>query len=80
MSNKPDENEVSKAHLDAKEQEIELEAVKKHCEEQQDFNKELKANTDRKGEVIGKAKENIRQYKKRLELETDDIELCSGIT
>ncbi|GFR06889.1 hypothetical protein TNCT_383121 [Trichonephila clavata] len=30
MSNKHNENEVSEAHLDAKEQEVELEAVKNH--------------------------------------------------
>ncbi|GFY70484.1 hypothetical protein TNIN_23311 [Trichonephila inaurata madagascariensis] len=38
MSNKSNVNEVSKAHLDPKEQEVELQAVKNHCEELQDFN------------------------------------------
>ncbi|GFV02489.1 hypothetical protein TNCV_1024171 [Trichonephila clavipes] len=36
--NKPSVNEVSKAHLDPKDQEVELQAAKKHCEELQDFN------------------------------------------
>ncbi|GFY25038.1 hypothetical protein TNCV_2692291 [Trichonephila clavipes] len=62
MSHKPNKNKVSKAHLDLKEQVIKLQAVNR-CEEQQNFNKELKENIDK---VLGKAKENIRQYKNAL--------------
>ncbi|GFX98284.1 hypothetical protein TNCV_4909271 [Trichonephila clavipes] len=40
MSNKPNVNEVSKAHLDKKEQAVELQAAKNYCEELQDFNTE----------------------------------------
>ncbi|GFX17036.1 hypothetical protein TNCV_4265621 [Trichonephila clavipes] len=57
MSNTLNVNEVSKAHLGPKEQEIELQAVKNHCEELLDFNTELKENIDR---ILKKAKENIR--------------------
>ncbi|GFW82981.1 hypothetical protein TNCV_4604081 [Trichonephila clavipes] len=70
MSNKLNANEVSRVHLDPKEQEVELQAVKNHCEELQDFNTELKENIDR---ILEKAKENIRQYKKRLKLATDHM-------
>ncbi|GFS83467.1 hypothetical protein TNCV_514051 [Trichonephila clavipes] len=46
MSHKPNVNLVSKAHLDSREQEVELEAINNPCEEQQDFNKGLKENID----------------------------------
>ncbi|GFT94026.1 hypothetical protein TNCV_3219531 [Trichonephila clavipes] len=61
ISKKSNVNEVSKAHLDPKEKEVELRAVKNHCKEPQDFNTELKENIDR---MLEKSKENIRQYKK----------------
>ncbi|GFY49975.1 hypothetical protein TNIN_76991, partial [Trichonephila inaurata madagascariensis] len=38
MSNKPNANEVSKAHLDPKEQEVEHPVVTNHSQELQDFN------------------------------------------
>ncbi|GFY40438.1 hypothetical protein TNIN_11061 [Trichonephila inaurata madagascariensis] len=38
MSNKPNVNEVSKAHLDPKEQEVEHPVVTNHSQELQDFN------------------------------------------
>ncbi|GFY10916.1 hypothetical protein TNCV_1124381 [Trichonephila clavipes] len=60
MSNKLNVNEVSIAHLDPKEQEVELQAVKNHCEELLDVNTELKENINR---MLEKAKENIH-YKK----------------
>ncbi|GFY50716.1 hypothetical protein TNIN_111561 [Trichonephila inaurata madagascariensis] len=63
MSSKPNVNEVSNALLNPKEQEVELQAVKNHCEELQDFNTELKENIYR---MLEKAKENIRQYKNAL--------------
>ncbi|GFR14937.1 hypothetical protein TNCT_500661 [Trichonephila clavata] len=77
MTSKLNENEVSKVHLDTKEQEVELEAVKDHCEDPPDFNTELKESIDK---VLEKAKENIRQYKKLLKPATNDIELCGVIT
>ncbi|GFY71548.1 hypothetical protein TNIN_407261 [Trichonephila inaurata madagascariensis] len=73
MSNTLNVNEVSKAHFDPKEQEVELQAVKNCWEELLDFNTELKENIDR---MLEKAKENIRQYKKRLKPVTDHMKLC----
>ncbi|GFU12192.1 hypothetical protein TNCV_1212291 [Trichonephila clavipes] len=73
MSNTLNVNEVSRAHLDPKEQEVELQGIKNHCKELLDFNTKLKENIDR---MLKKAKENIRQYKKRLKTVTDHMKLC----
>ncbi|GFX14919.1 hypothetical protein TNCV_1486601 [Trichonephila clavipes] len=73
MSNKHNVNEVSRVHVDPKEQEVELQAVKNHCEELLDFNTELKENTNR---MLEKAKENIRHYKKCIKAVTDHMKLC----
>ncbi|GFV95127.1 hypothetical protein TNCV_1292451 [Trichonephila clavipes] len=73
MSNTLNVNKVSKAHLEPKEQEVELQAVKNHCEELLDFSTELKENIDR---MLEKAKENMQQYKKRLKQVTDHMKLC----
>ncbi|GFT69366.1 hypothetical protein TNCV_2142791 [Trichonephila clavipes] len=59
--------------VDPKEQEVELQAVKNHCEELLDFNTELKENINR---MLEKAKENIRHYKKRIKPVTDHMKLC----
>ncbi|GFX10495.1 coiled-coil domain-containing protein 169 [Trichonephila clavipes] len=71
-SNKCSVKEVSKAHLDPEEQDVELEAVKYHREESQDFNAELKENIDR---MLEKTKGNVLQYKKRLKPAFDHMEL-----
>ncbi|GFS60391.1 hypothetical protein TNIN_138381 [Trichonephila inaurata madagascariensis] len=76
MSNKTNVNEVSKALLNPKEQEVELQAVKNHCEELQDFNTELKENIYR---MLEQTKENIRQYKKCLKPTIDHLKPCSGV-
>ncbi|GFU82275.1 hypothetical protein TNCV_3195471 [Trichonephila clavipes] len=57
MNNKINVNEVSRAHLDSKQQEVELQAAKNHCEEMLDFNTGLKENINR---MLEKAKENVR--------------------
>ncbi|GFY53175.1 hypothetical protein TNIN_387481 [Trichonephila inaurata madagascariensis] len=63
MYNPPNVNDVYEAPLDPEEQEVELEAINNYHEETRDFNTELKENIDR---MLEKAKQNIRQYKKRL--------------
>ncbi|GFS43200.1 hypothetical protein TNIN_19491 [Trichonephila inaurata madagascariensis] len=63
MYNPPNVNDVYKAPLDPEEQEVELEAINNYHEETRDFSR-VKENIDR---MLEKAKQNIRQYKKRQE-------------
>ncbi|GFV61730.1 hypothetical protein TNCV_188881 [Trichonephila clavipes] len=58
---------------DLKEQEVELQAVKNHCEELLDFNTELKENINR---MLEKDNENIRHNKKSIKPATDHMKLC----
>ncbi|GFS95050.1 hypothetical protein TNCV_341311 [Trichonephila clavipes] len=57
---KPIVDEVSKAHLDPREQEVELGAVKDHGEEQQGFNTGLKEKNDRMLEKSKEVSERIK--------------------
>ncbi|GFS86246.1 hypothetical protein TNCV_661171 [Trichonephila clavipes] len=70
-SQKPNENEFSKVHMDPKDQEVEPEGIKHHCDPK-NVNKGLKEAI---AKVLETAKENRPQYKKRLKPATDHMKL-----